>query len=100
MRYTTQDRDDPRSDATAFLALIGFIVLTISVYLLHAVYYRVDGTEAVEKWDKRPTVLPEQMRAKAGRELNEYRFVDKERQVYAIPIDRAMQLEVERLKNR
>ena len=82
---------DPAPGPLAIVGTIGALIVLISVMLLQVLFYRTSDNEAVRKAGGRSEEvrrLQDEQRAR----LESYHWVDRERGVVAIPIDRAMEL--------
>jgi hypothetical protein len=83
---------DPQTSSTLVAALVGAILVFVIIVALQAFFYR---SEEMERATKIYAVVPEELakaRATQQEQLNTYRWVDRDRRIVAIPIDRAMEL--------
>jgi hypothetical protein len=88
--------DDPDIALTTMVVIVGAVLTFVVVVFLQAVFYRA---EAEEYQRKVVDVTPKQLRSARAEQtqiLNEYRWVDRENGVVAIPIDQAMEIMIER----
>ena len=86
--------DDPSSSPTLAFAILGAILLFVLIVALQAFYYHMQDKE-----DYRKQVVPapeeiSRLRAEQLEQLNGYRYVDAQKGIVAIPIDRAIKLTV------
>lgn len=87
-------QDDPTISTTIVVGLIGVFALVIVVAALEVLYYRTADSETFRKHVVESEEL-ERLRSEQLQTLEEYRWVDRERGILAIPIERAMELVVE-----
>jgi hypothetical protein len=83
---------DPQTSSTLVAALVGAILVFVIIVALQAFFYRA---EEAERTTKIYAVAPEdlaKLRATQREQLSTYRWVDRDRRIVAIPIDRAMEL--------
>lgn len=84
--------DDPQAAAVIFSGVLGTIVLVIAVLALQALTYQYEGIESERKnSNQRWAAYAEQVNQQQEA-LNSYRWVDREKKVVGIPIDRAIDL--------
>jgi hypothetical protein len=85
---------------TGTIALIGFVatVLLVEIILLLMVlFYHVTARQAYEKDISQPAAELVKIETAQRTKLGEYRWVDPQKKIAAIPISRAMKLVVEEL---
>jgi hypothetical protein len=105
MRETTHptgaaDTDDPRSSLTLIVGVIGAVIVFLICVLLQALFVATSRAEQQRKiWDTQPAEL-RSINAEQLERLNDYRWVDQQAGVAAIPIERAMELVVEDYEGR
>lgn len=87
---------DPDSSATVAILIAGAILLVVVVVALQGLYGQASQTELRRKIEAEKAVEIESLRARQLEQLSSYRWVDAKEGVVAIPIDRAMELVVER----
>ena len=86
--------DDPMAPMILVIAVLGAILVFVTVIALEAYFYKTEGEETASKsYSQVPEDLA-RLRAAQEEELGAYRWVDSARGVAAIPIDRAMELVV------
>lgn len=91
--------DDPKASTTAIVSLIGVIGLLAAVVFAIVLFQNVQWREDERKiYATRPQALIDLHTAQLE-PINEYRWVDADAGVAAIPIDRAIPLYVEQLKS-
>ena len=89
-------KGDPSIGPTVVAGIIGTAVTIVLVILLHSYYgYTLRG-EVARKVIAQPSIAVDQVRSEQLRQITEYRWVDQKTKVVAIPIDRAMELVLER----
>jgi hypothetical protein len=90
------DHDDPNAPLTALVAIL-FAVLTVAIVVALQGYF--EYAQHAEYRIKVVDAVPEQLqkvREDGQAQLNGYRWIDPEAGVVAIPIERAMELTVDR----
>lgn len=93
MSSTQDDVNTPMIAAVGFLGTLGVFA---TVILLVVVFYRVEAQQRFVKDTSRPQVEVSQLAARQRGNLVDYRLVDKEKEVYGIPIRQAMAMTVAR----
>ncbi len=83
---------DPNAAMTILVGISGAVVLFVIVVLLQAFFYRSEEAEQRKKVVNVQAETLADVRAQQQEVLNGYRWVDQQRGVVAIPIDRAMEL--------
>ena len=86
----TSTQNDVSTPTIAVVGFLGTVLLFALIVLLVVIYYRVQTGEEFVKDVSQPPVEVSQLAARQRANLAEYRLLDKEKQVYAIPIGRAM----------
>ncbi|MDM7915813.1 MAG: transmembrane domain-containing protein, partial [Candidatus Eisenbacteria bacterium] len=85
--------DDPNAPMTAAVGVVGAVLIFLIIVGLQALFYRWNESETRRKtWG----VAPEELaRATADQkeQIRSYRWVDAQKGIVTIPIDRAMELE-------
>jgi len=89
-------RDDPDISLTTLVVVVGAVLTFVAVVFLQAVFYRAETAEYERKVVNESPKKLRSARAEQSAVLNEYRWVDRENGVVAIPIERAMEILVER----
>jgi hypothetical protein len=89
-------QDDPDISLTAMVVVVGTVLTFVVVVFLQAVFYRAETAEYERKIVNEPPKKLRSVRAEQGAVLNDYRWVDRENGVVAIPIERAMEIMIER----
>lgn len=92
--------DDPEPSTTIAAAIVGAVLLFAIVVALEGLYYWREHREFERKVVSQ---RPEQLRlvqTEALEKLRGYRWVDREKGVLAVPIERAMALVVEESRRR
>lgn len=89
-------RDDPDIAMTTLVVVVGTVLTFVIVVFLQAVFYRAETAEYERKVVNESPKKLRSVRAEQSAVLNDYRWVDRENGVVAIPIERAMEILVER----
>ena len=99
MIKVAKDQDDPDATITGLIAIL-FAVLTVAIVLALQGYFEyVQDAEFRSKVvEARPAEL-QQVREEGRAMLQGYRWVDRGNGVVAIPIERAMELTVDRMED-
>ncbi|MBD3867954.1 MAG: hypothetical protein IFK94_07510 [Acidobacteria bacterium] len=91
------EQDDPDAPMTAIVAILLAVVTVASVLALQGYFGKVQDAELRNKVvDVQPADL-RKAREEGKALLEGYRWVDKEQGVVAIPIERAMELSMDRM---
>jgi hypothetical protein len=83
---------DPKASSTVVIGVVGALVLVVIVIALQALYYRAEQAEVVRKVYQAAPEEWSRLRAEQEARLHAYRWVDKQKGVVAVPIDRAIEL--------
>jgi hypothetical protein len=86
------ERDDPRTGTTLFAGAISVILLVVIVLCIETLYRVTVEREEQRKLIEREPVERLRIEAEQHARLAEYRWVDRERGIVAIPIERAIDL--------
>ncbi|HZN54614.1 MAG TPA: hypothetical protein VFB67_04770 [Candidatus Polarisedimenticolaceae bacterium] len=89
---THVERSEPDVRTTAMVGVVGTILLVVIVYAVQGLY---ESAQRAELEKKVVSQVPEELRSLRAAQrarLAEMRWVDRERGVIAIPIERAMEL--------
>lgn len=89
-------RGDVSTPKIAVVGFLGVVILFAVIVLLVVVFYHVETQEEFVKDVSQPQVEFDQLAAQQRGNLADYRLLDKQKQVYAIPISRAMEMVVAR----
>jgi hypothetical protein len=89
-----EERREIDTPVTVVVGLVGAILVFVLVVALQALFQRVERDELERKVVAAPAQELESLRADQLETLSEYRYVDRAKGIVAIPIDRAMELEV------
>jgi hypothetical protein len=89
------DGDDPRAAPTFLIGIIGTILVIVTIFLLEALYHNTIVAERERKDAANPPAQIRELDAAQRRMLSDYRVIDAENDIVAIPIERAMELVVE-----
>lgn len=94
-----REYEDVRTSTLALVGLLGAILTFAVVVLVMVVYYRVSAQERYQKQISQAPAELSNLVANQQAKLTEYRWVDQQKGVVTIPIDRAMQLVVAELSS-
>ena len=83
---------DPESRSTFYVMTLGIIAVALTVILLEILFYRSTEAEFVRKDLAAGFPEVEALRESEGRVLREYRWIDREQGILAVPIARAIEL--------
>ena len=89
-----EERREIDTPLTVVVGLVGAILVFVLVVALQALFQRVERGELERKVVAAPAQELEALRAEQLEALSEYRYVDRAKGIVAIPIERAMELEV------
>ena len=94
---TPRDRsDDPDISLAMMVVVVGTVLTFTVVVFLSAVFFSAEDAEIRRKIvDETPRAIGE-LRAEQNEVLGSYRWIDREAGIVAIPIDRAMEMMIER----
>ena len=84
--------EDVKTSTIALAGLIGAIVAFALILLLMVIYYQVDNQQTQIKQINEPPEEWTNLKTAQEGKLASYRWVDRKRQIVAIPIDLAKQL--------
>ncbi len=82
---------DPKTGLTLVVGIVGVLLLVMIIVGLQAVYYDVENDIVAEIYAE-PSLDVKLVKAQQLEVLNSYGWVDREKGVVRIPIDRAMEL--------
>lgn len=83
---------DVNSPKIALVGFLGSVILFAVVILLAVIFYHLKADQDFRKDVNQPQVELDQLVARQRGILTEYRVLDKEKGVYAIPVSRAMNM--------
>jgi len=89
--------DDINTPMVAVVGFLGAIVVFAVIVLLIVVYYNAEGRQRAEKDLTIPPAEIRRLVAQQEGQLADYRLLDSEKKIVAIPISRAMKLVVDEL---
>ncbi len=87
--------DDLDTTMIAYVGTVGTIVTFFLVFAIAAFYYAFADSEHEVKVIKVPEKNAESILANQAAGLTEYRWIDQDKNIVAIPIDKAMQIVVQ-----
>jgi hypothetical protein len=88
--------DDVSNQNITVIGLCGAVGTFVIIIGLQAMYHNFELREFERKVVKAPTIGPESFLSDQRNRLNTYGWVDREKQIVAIPIEEAMALTVNR----
>jgi hypothetical protein len=90
------ENQEPKNNLIAFLLIISsiFVIATLA-FLSWMFTVTVDGEQTRKQQSNSNYVELQNLRKSEDAKLNEYQYVDKEKGIVRIPVERAMQLMVE-----
>ena len=83
--------DDVRTSSIAIAGLIGSLLVVVTILFLQVLYYDYDNREELEKDIDAPAVQLSNLVASQREKLDTYAWIDPQKKIAAIPIQRAMQ---------
>ena len=87
---TGDTNGDPRTSTTVLVGIVGAIIVFLMIVGLQTLFYRAEQAETVSKvYQTDPQALT-RLRADQFEQLHSYRWIDQQKGVAAIPIDRAI----------
>jgi hypothetical protein len=90
---------DPPASMTVIVGIIGAILLLAVILVTQVLFFNVQRIEDENKlYAARPAELAD-LQARELAQINTYRYVDREKGVVAIPIDRAIELYADEMKS-
>jgi hypothetical protein len=89
------EESDPRTAPTALVGTVGVVLLAVSLLLLEVLYQRTSQAEIERKVVAEPPQELRQLEAQQLERLAGYAWVDRERGIVKIPVERAMDLVIE-----
>jgi hypothetical protein len=89
------DESDPKSVSTLLVGAVGMVLLVVLILLVEVLYQRTSRAETFRKVISEQPLELRQAQAEQLEQLNEYRWVNQQEGVAAIPIERAIDLVVE-----
>jgi hypothetical protein len=95
MKPTLTAMDDPHPSRTAYVGGLFVLIFVLVVIALVGYFNRVATEEFEVKVVDQAAAAPRELRAAQLSRIREYRWVDRQAGVVAIPIERAMELIVE-----
>ena len=93
------EQDDPDAPMTAIVAILLAVVTVASVLALQGYFEKVQDAELRSKMVEVQPAELQQAREEGQAILDGYRWVDRDNGVVAIPIERAMELTVDRMED-
>src|SRR3990172_9852623 len=94
---TSEKYSDPSAYGTIVVGFVGAILTVAIIIGLQALFYSVEQEENVEKVYSQSAEELAHLRAEQLELLNSYRWIDREKGVVGIPIDRAMEMTVQEI---
>lgn len=96
-RNTTGPRrnDDPETSGILIVGILSAIFLFVIIVAVQALFYNIQKAEHERKVVTQPHAEWSQVKTEQLETLNSYRWIDREKGVVGIPIERAMELFLE-----
>ncbi len=94
---TLASHEDINTPMVAVVGFLGAIIVFAVIVLLIVVYYNAEGRQRAEKDLAVPPAEMRRLVAQQEGQLADYRLLDAEKKIVAIPIGRAMKLVVDEL---
>lgn len=94
---TLASHEDINTPMVAVVGFLGAIIVFAVIVLLIVVYYNAEGRQRAEKDLAVPPAEMRRLVAQQEGQLADYRLLDAEKKIVAIPIARAMKLVVDEL---
>lgn len=91
----TPTGDDPDSPTILYFGTVGAIVVVVSILALAALNAHRESVEFAVKAEAGTTPMARELRNAQASTLARYRWLDREKGVVGLPIDRAIRLVVE-----
>lgn len=92
-------RDDVNTLAVAIVGIVGAIMVFVVVVALQVWFYNLQEVETYKKVVSVPPQEYSSLVAEQEARLNSYRWIDREKGIVAIPIERAAELVVQDLSS-
>ena len=86
------NRDDLNTPMIAIIGFLSAILLFVIIVGMQAWFYSMQNAEFYKKVVTKPQVELNTLISGQQEMLNSYRWIDKDKQIAGIPIDRAMEL--------
>lgn len=87
--------DDLDTTMIAFVGVVGTIITFFLVFAIAALSYSFEKSETEVKVIEVPEVTSDSVLANQAAALSEYRWIDQDKNIAAVPIDRAMEFVVQ-----
>ncbi|MBI2840052.1 MAG: hypothetical protein HYX75_17190 [Acidobacteria bacterium] len=94
---TSEKYSDPSAYGTIVVGFVGAILTVAIIIGLQALFYSVEQEENLQKVYSQSAEELARLRAEQLELLNSYRWIDREKGIVGIPIDRAMEMTVREL---
>ena len=92
-------RDDVNTLTVAIVGIVGAIMVFVVIVALQVWFYNLQEVETYKKVVSVPPQEYSSLVAEQEAQLNSYRWIDREKGVVAIPIERAAELVVHELSS-
>lgn len=96
--YAGSGGDDLNTPMILLVGVIFAVLVFVVIFFLQGLFYRMQHTEQQSKVIAEQPQELGQLRADQQAKLNSYGWIDRQKGVVSIPIDRAMELELKRLR--
>lgn len=92
-------KDDVDATAVATIGIFGAILAFVLIVGAQVLFYRVTKENDFKTQVAVGSTELHQVQTEQRTQINSYRWVDKEKEIVAIPIERAMELELHNLQS-
>jgi hypothetical protein len=89
------EADSINTRLVAYIGVVGTLILIAIIIALQVVFFEMSNTEEARKDPKATAPVLADYRASQQEKLNGYKVLDPAKGIYAIPIDRAMDLVIQ-----
>ena len=94
------EKDNIDAQSVAIVGVFGAVIAFVLIVGVQVLYYRMERTDEYKKVVAPGSIGLKEMVAEQETSLNGYRWVDRDKDLVTIPIDRAMELTVHDLQGR
>jgi hypothetical protein len=94
------EKDNIDAQSVAIVGVFGAVIAFVLIVGVQVLYYRMERTDEYKKVVEPGSIGLKEMVAEQETSLNGYKWVDRDKDVVTIPIDRAMELTVHDLQGR
>ena len=98
MEHKTVEKENVDIPTLIAVGAVSSVLLVVVVFALQAWFYYEQKTEQAVKEAANPNWALREVQLKHQEKINSYRWVDQEKQIASIPIDRAIELTAQSYK--